>query len=48
MIGATREQVNQLFSSWLRRGFIARDRVRSAHLVVCDHESLGKCYQRKA
>lgn len=48
MIGATREQVNQLLLAWLRRGFIARDRVRSAHIVVCDHEALRKFYQRKS
>ncbi len=30
MIGATREQVNQLLSAWLRCGFIARNRVRNA------------------
>lgn len=48
MIGATREQVNQFLSSWRRRGFIARDRVRSAHIVVCDEEALRKFYQRKA
>ena len=48
MIGATREQVNQLLSAWLRRGFIARDRVRSAHLVICDEEALRKLYQRKS
>ena len=48
MIGATREQVNQLLSAWLRRDFIARDRVRNAHLVVCNHEALRKFYQPKA
>ncbi len=48
MIGATREQVNQLLSSWRRRGFIARDRVRSAHIVVCNAAALRKFYQRKA
>lgn len=48
MIGATREQVNQLLSAWLRRGLIARNRVRNAHLVVCDEAELRKFYQRKS
>lgn len=47
MIGATREQVNQFLSVWLRHGFIARNRVRNAHLVICDEEALRKFYQRK-
>ena len=44
MIGSTREQVNQLLSSWRRRGFIARDRVRNAHIVVCRADALRNYY----
>ena len=45
MIGATREQVNGLLSSWRRRGFITRDRVRNGHLVVCQADKLRAFFE---
>ena len=45
MIGATREQVNGFLSSWRRRGFITRDRVRNAHIVVRCSDKLRAFYE---
>ena len=42
MIGASREQVNKLLASWLRRGFIQRDGQR---LIVVRRQSLQRFYE---
>lgn len=42
MIGASREQVNKLLASWLRRGFVQRDGQR---LIVMRREALQKFYE---
>ena len=42
MIGASREQVNKLLASWMRRGFIQRDGQR---LIVMHRQPLQRFYE---
>lgn len=45
MIGASREQVNKLLASWLRRGFIQRDGQR---IIVVRRQPLQRFYEEPA